>query len=102
MTGKVKRPFLYMLIAGITLGAGTITWSAARAHRSPQGSANATQVTNSAFRDGLFQGKLDAEQGRAKHVSASRWNSHADRASFRSGYEQGYGEVLAANGQQRH
>jgi hypothetical protein len=48
--------------------------------------------TNGAFRDGLYLGKLDAQQGRGSHLSVGRWNSANDRAAFIAGYTTGYAE----------
>ena len=65
--------------------------------RSPQpGSAN-RQAVDAAFRDGMFQAKLDVESGRKPHVDCGRWNSNADRALFIAGYQQEYREVFEAN-----
>jgi hypothetical protein len=54
--------------------------------------------TNAAFRDGLYLGKLDAEQGRTQHVSSARWSRTEDRASFRLGYHQAYEETARLRG----
>jgi hypothetical protein len=62
--------------------------------RSPQtGSAN-RQAVDAAFRDGMFQAKLDVESGRKPHVDCGRWNSNADRALFIAGYQQEYREAF--------
>jgi hypothetical protein len=50
--------------------------------------------TGAAFRDGLYQGRIDAQQGRKPHISSGRWTSGADRGLFASGYRQGYGQGL--------
>ena len=54
--------------------------------------------TDAAFRDGLFQGRLDAEQGRKPHLSTGRWSVDADRRLFVSGYLRAYGEMFDAAG----
>jgi hypothetical protein len=46
--------------------------------------------SDAAFRDGLFQGRLDAEHGRKQHLASGRWNLDADRRLFVAGYLQGY------------
>ena len=51
--------------------------------------------TDAAFRDGLFQGRLDAERGRRQHLAIGRWNVDADRRSFVSGYLHAYREMYA-------
>jgi hypothetical protein len=51
---------------------------------------NPTQNNNAAYRDGLYLGKRDAEQGRSEHISSGRWAQAQDRESFASGYRQAY------------
>ena len=52
-------------------------------------------ATDGAFRDGLYLGKLDAQAGRARHLSVGRWSADPDRALFKTGYEAGYREASA-------
>jgi hypothetical protein len=52
--------------------------------------------TDAAFRDGLFLGRQDAEQGRKPHLSTGRWSVAEDRRLFVSGYLQAYGEMFGA------
>jgi hypothetical protein len=47
-------------------------------------------ATDAAYRDGLFLGRFDAEAGRSHRVCLGRWSTLPDRASFASGYEDGY------------
>jgi hypothetical protein len=58
---------------------------------------NESQIVDAAFRDGMFQAKLDVESGRKPHVASGRWNTNADRALFIAGYQQGYREVFEAH-----
>lgn len=46
--------------------------------------------TSAAYRDGLYLGKRDAEQGHAEHVTSGRWAQLGDRELFASGYRQAY------------
>ena len=39
-------------------------------------------ATNAAYRDGLYLGKLAAEQGRDSHIASGRWSQENDRAAF--------------------
>lgn len=50
---------------------------------------------NAAYRDGLYLGKLAAEQGSDSHVSAERWARANDRAAFAAGYEHAYNTQIA-------
>ncbi len=59
-------------------------------------SAQATdEATNGPFRDGLFEGRLDADRGSDAHISIGRWSRPADRASFEEGYRNAYGARIS-------
>ncbi len=51
---------------------------------------NPAMATNGAFRDGLHLGKLAGQSGDGYRVATARWVNPNDRASFASGYDQGY------------
>jgi len=57
---------------------------------------NVAQTTNGAFRDGLYLGRLAAERGIAPRVARGRWATAEDQASFTTGYERGYKEILVS------
>jgi hypothetical protein len=59
-------------------------------------------LMDAAFRDGLFLGRLDAEQGRKPQLSTGRWSTDSDRRLFVSGYVQAYGEVFRAAEDEPH
>ncbi len=67
-----------------------------RQRNSPAANDNVAQITDGAFRDGLYLGRLAAESGRAPHVAAGRWARAEDRSSFTAGYQRGYTEFLAS------
>jgi hypothetical protein len=56
---------------------------------------NVSHATDGAFRDGLYLGRLAAENGVAPHIVSGRWATEADRASFTAGYQKGYEGFLA-------
>lgn len=62
-------------------------------HRSLVAAGNVTNDTDAAFRDGLFLGRLDAEQDRKPHLMSGRWNTDADRRLFVAAYLQAYREM---------
>jgi hypothetical protein len=97
MTRNTKRLFLYMFIAALTFGTGTVMLTVRAAHPTKIVRGNTTQPMDGAFRDGLYLGKLDAESGRKPHPSIGRWSTATDRASFVAGYEQGYQQVHDVN-----
>jgi len=47
-------------------------------------------ASNAAFRDGVYQGKLDAQHGSKPHIRSARWSAEPDRLAFVSGYKLGY------------
>ena len=53
-----------------------------------------------AYRDGLYLGKLDSEQGNDPHVSTARWSQESHRAAFTDGYNQGYNNGESARAEQ--
>jgi hypothetical protein len=52
-----------------------------------------SQTANAAFRDGMYQAKLDVEEGRRPHFSIGRWSAEKARALFVAGYLRGYREA---------
>jgi hypothetical protein len=65
--------------------------------RSPVADIQKRQPNDAAFRDGIFQAKLDVQSGRKPHLASGRWNTNADRALFVAGYQQGYREAFEAH-----
>lgn len=55
-----------------------------------------TQNTGAAYRDGLYQGQLDANEGRPEHVASGRWGQSQDRESFAVAYRHAYADTTAA------
>jgi hypothetical protein len=50
-------------------------------------------MVNAAYRDGLYQGKMDAQETQPPHLTSGRWNAEADRGSYIAGYRSGYEQV---------
>jgi hypothetical protein len=82
-----RRVFL-MLALSVSFAAGLIVGEAKRGPIPP--AMEVAQSTDAAFRDGLYQAKLDAEEGRKPHPAIGRWSSAEARASFLAGYQRGY------------
>jgi hypothetical protein len=76
-----------LLTLTLLLVAATILVTGVAAHM-PNISSSPEQATNAAFRDGMFIGKLDIQNGRKLHLSSSRWRTDADRTSFIAGYHE--------------
>lgn len=82
-----RRVFL-MLALSLGFAAGLIVGKANRGPGLP--TVGAAQSADAAFRDGLYQAKLDVEEGRKPHPAIGRWSSAEARASFLAGYRAGY------------
>lgn len=50
-------------------------------------------MMNAAYRDGLYQGKMDAKENQSPHLTSGRWSADADRSSFIAGYRSGYEQI---------
>ena len=92
-----ERSMIFLTaLAGLTLGvAGFAARGAMPDGAVPFGNSNA------AFRDGLYQARLQAEQGRKPHVASGRWAARADRIAFVAGYQEGY-RIFAKTHPQKH
>jgi hypothetical protein len=53
-------------------------------------------LASAAYCDGLYVGKLDAQQGREAHAGVGRWSEQQDKELFASGYRRAYLETVAA------
>jgi hypothetical protein len=82
-----------MLAVAVSLGTTAMLANSARTTK-PLTGDQARLATDGAFRDGLYLGKLAAEQGLTQHPASGRWSREQDRASFVAGYRQGYSEFL--------
>src|SRR5205807_3027672 len=85
------------LLVGLTLVIASVLGIVVSAHGPRTSAAKVTQMTDAAFRDGMFQAKLDVERGKAPHLASGRWSTFSDRALFIAGYQQGYREFSAAH-----
>lgn len=84
-----KKILGYALAVMIGIGTGAAFSSNVSANNnSTQNTVQ--QGTDAAYRDGLFLGQRDAEQGRTRHASVGRWSSDENRAQFAAGYDAGF------------
>ncbi|HYL15375.1 MAG TPA: hypothetical protein VEV41_20230 [Terriglobales bacterium] len=86
-----------LLVVGLTLGIASVLGIVVSAHGPRTAVVNTSHVTDAAFRDGLFQAKLDIQSGKGPHLASGRWSSYSDRALFIAGYQQGYREFSDAH-----
>ena len=90
----MKRLSIYVFTIVLTCAVtAVLARVAAHQHHFIRSAVN--NPADAAFRDGLFQGRLDAERSRRQHLSIGRWNVDADRRSFAAGYLQAYREMYA-------
>jgi hypothetical protein len=61
-----------------------------------------SEANDGAYRDGMYLGRLAAQNGEAPRISVGRWSGDEDRASFAAGYEQGYTATMAARRDAAH
>jgi uncharacterized protein with FMN-binding domain len=87
----MKKAFGYALALTIGLAAGSVLSTNVSAHTPPPRAAAVQHGTDAAYRDGLFEGKYDAAQGRLRHVSTGRWSTSLDRSQYQAGYDAGFG-----------
>ena len=85
-----------LFILDVTLGLAIVALVGVSAYRPRIDTGKGAQAIDAAFRDGLYQAKLDVQDGRLPRLRTGRWGNNADRAVFIAGYEQGYREYSEA------
>ena len=90
----MDKLFTYTLAIALCLGTTALLTNNRRAQQ--EQSADTTLAIDGAFRDGLYVGRLAAEDGRSLHPPIGRWSNERDRASFATGYRRGYNDFLAS------
>lgn len=89
---------IFFLTSAIVLGMAMMSgFHESRQHSFANGDDNISQLTDGAFRDGLFLGKRAAERGAESRIAVGRWATVEERASFTAGYQRGYNEFLASD-----
>jgi hypothetical protein len=90
----MNRVSLFASVIALSMGTVSV-FHVQRQPNSLNTNENVSRITDGAFRDGLYLGRLAAESGVAPCVVAGRWATEADRASFTAGYHKGYEAFLA-------
>jgi hypothetical protein len=90
----MKTFLTFALVVG--LGTGTAFMLAPDHSQQFANPSGAAQLTDGAFRDGVYLGRLAAQSGGEHHIPVGRWATTQDRSSLSAGYEQGYSETLAS------
>jgi hypothetical protein len=90
----VKRRTLFLLALSVSFAAGLLVGKSTYLAR--LATVDASQATDPAFRDGMFQAKLDFQDGKRPHAAVGRWNTESARTQFVAGYQQAYREFSEA------
>jgi hypothetical protein len=87
----MRKLSTYALAVAVCLGTTALL---ANSNRSVAAStSNETRfAADGAFRDGLYLGKLAAEQDQPLRPAVGRWSTDQDRSMFAAGYRRGYDE----------
>ena len=93
MTKKATKISAYISLIVIPFGAATLRLAGKASHAKQPKTLDAAQEIEAPFRDGLYLGRLDAQDARKKLPSVGRWRDPKDRASFLAGYQRGYEEA---------
>ena len=91
----MKALSLFALVVALGMGIASVLRTD-HGNQVSNPSVTTAQITDGAFRDGLYLGKLAAARGTESHAAIGRWATPEDRSSFAAGYQQGYREVLAS------
>lgn len=89
----MDRLFTFTLAIAVCLG----TTAFLRGNRSAihEVADNSQLAGDGAFRDGLYLGRLTAQQGRPARPPIGRWSNTSDRTSFLAGYRRGYDAAVS-------
>src|ERR1700730_18557228 len=91
----MRRLFVFASVVALSVGTASMMRADHHNHM-PVTNGAVAQITNAAFRDGLYLGRLGAERGAEAHIASGRWTTSEDRSSFTAGYQQGYSDGLAS------
>jgi hypothetical protein len=95
MTKKTRKLSVYISLGVIPFGVATVGLVSKASHAQHVSTVDAAQETDGAFRDGVYLGRLDAEEAREVRPSIGRWSDPKDRALFLAGYQRGFEEARA-------
>jgi hypothetical protein len=90
----MKKRTIFLLALSVSFAAGLLVGKSTYAPKLV--TMDTTQATDAAFRDGLYQAKLDIQEGRKPHPAIGRWSNESARAQFIAGYQRGYRDYYEA------
>lgn len=84
---------LFIYAAIVTGLSATATLAISPRTVKPDTTADVLFAADGAFRDGLYLGKLAAENGQPARLAIGRWSTDHDRSMFAAGYRRGYNKT---------
>jgi hypothetical protein len=87
--GRMEKRVFWVVALSLSFSTGL--WVGGSFHGSKP-LINPAEALAPAFRDGVYQAKLDAKEGLRPRFSTGRWGTDRARASYVAGYQQGYRE----------
>jgi hypothetical protein len=84
----VKKRIFLVLALCVSFASGMLVEGSA--HKPKLATSEGNQEVDAAFRDGMYQAKLDVQEGRRPRLSVGRWNTETARALYIAGYQKGY------------
>jgi hypothetical protein len=91
----VKKRIFLVLALCVSFASGMLVEGTA--HKPKLAASDRSQEIDAAFRDGMYQAKLDVEEGRRPRLSVGRWNTETDRALYIAGYQKAYREFSGSS-----
>ena len=85
----MEKRALWVVALSLSFSTGLLVGGSSRGSKP---SVSPMQALDAAFRDGVYQAKLDAREGQRPRFSTGRWSTDSARASYVAGYQQGYRE----------
>jgi hypothetical protein len=85
------------LVLILTLGGATLLLSGISNDLADTLKGPTNPHTLAAFRDGLYQARLQAQRGDRPHLATGRWQQARDQELFVSGFRHGYAQFYAAH-----
>jgi hypothetical protein len=83
MMNTYKKSSLAIAAAALSV---TTSWAMLSAPKIEHRAAVILHANNAAYRDGLYQAKMDAADGARSKPSVGRWSTDKDRSAFLEGY----------------
>jgi hypothetical protein len=85
-----RKVVVSVALTAMAVGAANGMLLSMSRNRYKNNATTAAETTSGPYRDGLFEGGLDARRCNMPHISAGRWNSISDREAFAAGYQRGF------------